>query len=64
MEKGNLPEGGRTQSETGPGEQGYLGKAPVLFDRRENPREITELPGFDLSCAYHDTEICGRCGAC
>ncbi len=69
MEKGNLPEGGRKQPETGLGEHGCLGKAPAfLFDRRENPRETKDIPGFvpgfDICCIYADTEICGRCGAC
>lgn len=64
MQKGNLPKGGREQRETGLGEHGYLGEAPVLFDRREYPRETKDLPGFDDDCIYAHTEICGRCGAC
>ena len=65
MGKGNLSDGGRKQSETGLGEQGYLVKAPpFFFDSRENPGESKDIPGLDICCAYAHTEICGRCGAC
>ena len=60
-----MPVSGRERPDAGLSEQGWLGKAPpFLFDRRENPREFKDFPGFDTSCAYVDTEICGRCGAC
>lgn len=63
MKKRNWPEGARKQPETG--EHDSLGTAPAFgLDRRENPRESKDIPGFDLSCIYAETEICGRCGAC
>jgi hypothetical protein len=64
MQEGNLAEVGRQKTERGLGEHGSLGEALVLYDRRENPSETIDLPGFDIGCSYADTEICGRCGAC
>lgn len=63
MGKVDLLESGRQNPEIGPGEQAWRGEASLL-DRRESPREIEDIPGFDICCIYANSDICGMCGAC